>query len=61
MISASKVCKCFMHNCKRLAELSVSCCKELWKDLCCSTRKKDLASYADLLSYAKKGFGGSVL
>jgi hypothetical protein len=45
----------------RLAELSASCCKELWKDLCCNARKKDLASYANLLSYAKKVFGGSVL
>jgi hypothetical protein len=36
-------------------------CKELWKALCCSTRKKDLVSCADLLSYAKKVFGGSVL
>ena len=50
-----------MHDCKRLAKLSERHCKELWKALCCSARKKDLASCADLLSYAKKVFGGSVL
>jgi hypothetical protein len=50
-----------VHDCKRLAELSASHCKELWKALCCSARKKDLASYVYILSYAKKVFGGSVL
>jgi hypothetical protein len=44
-----------------LAVLSASRCKELWKALCCSARKKGLASYTDLLSYAKKVFGGSML
>ena len=43
------------------AELSASHCKDLWKALCCSTRKKDLASCADLLSSANKVFGGFVL
>jgi hypothetical protein len=50
-----------VHDCKRLAEISASRCKELRKALCCSTRKKDLASCADILSYAKKVLGGSVL
>jgi hypothetical protein len=50
-----------MHDFKRPAELSESHCKDLWKALCCNARKKDLASCADLLSYAKKVFGGSVL
>jgi hypothetical protein len=44
-----------------LAVLSASHCKDLWKALCCSARKKDLASCIDLLSYVKKVFGGSVL
>jgi hypothetical protein len=50
-----------VHDCKRLVELSASCCKALWKALCCNVRRKDLASYANILSYAKKVFGGSVL
>jgi hypothetical protein len=50
-----------MHDCKRLEQLSASHCKELWKALCCNVRMKDLASYIDLLSYAKKVFCGSVL
>jgi hypothetical protein len=55
MLSASRVCKCFVHDCKRLAELSASGCNRRWKALCCNARKKDLASCADLLSYAEKG------
>jgi hypothetical protein len=50
-----------VHDCKRLAELRASRCKELWKDLCCNIRKKDLERCIDLMSYAKKVFGGSVL
>ena len=50
-----------MHDCKRLAEISASHCKELWKALCYNVRKKDLASCVDLLSNVKKVFGGSVL
>jgi hypothetical protein len=49
-----------MHTVE-LAVLSASHCKELWKALCCNRRKKDLASCVDLLSYAKKVFGGFVL
>jgi hypothetical protein len=45
----------------RLAGLSASHCRKLEKALCCNARKKDLASCADLLSYAKEVFGGSVL
>jgi hypothetical protein len=55
MLSASRVCTCFVHDCKRLSELSASGCNERWKDLCCNARKKDIASYVDLLSYAEKG------
>jgi hypothetical protein len=50
-----------VHDYKKLVELSASHCKVLWKALCCSARKKDLVSCTDLLSYAKKVFGGSVL
>jgi hypothetical protein len=50
-----------VHYCKRLVELSEICCKELWKDLCCNVRKKDLARCTDLLSYVKNVFGGSVM
>ena len=50
-----------MHDCKRLVELSASHCKDLSKDLCYNVRKKDLVRCTDLLSYAKKVFGGSVL
>jgi hypothetical protein len=56
MLSASRVCTCFVHDCKRLAELSASGCDRWWKALCCNTRKKDLASYADLLSYVEKSY-----
>jgi hypothetical protein len=31
-----------VHDCKRLAELSASRCKELWKALCYNIRKKDV-------------------
>ena len=48
MLSASRVCKCFVHECKRLVELSAGPCSRLWKALCCNARKKDLASCADL-------------
>jgi hypothetical protein len=37
----------------RLAGLSESHYRKLEKDLCCNTRKKDLASCVDLLSYAQ--------
>jgi hypothetical protein len=60
-LSANSFCKSFVHDCKRLVEISASCCKELWKTLCYNARKKDLVSCIDLLSYPKKVFGGSVL
>jgi hypothetical protein len=37
----------------RLAGLSASGCNRPWKDLCCNTRKEDLARCVDLLSSAK--------
>ena len=61
MLSESRVCKHFLHDCKRLAELSAGPCNRLWKAECCNARNKDLARCADLMSYAKKGFGGFVL
>jgi hypothetical protein len=56
MLSASRVCKCFVHEYKRLVEISASGCNRWWKDLCCNPRKKDLASCVDLLSYAEKSY-----
>ena len=56
MLSASRVCTCFVHDCKRLVELSASGCDRWWKVLCCNTRKKDLGSCVGLMSYAEKGF-----
>jgi hypothetical protein len=55
MLSASRVCKCFVCDCKRVVELSASGCSRWWKDLCCNARNKDLASCANLMFYAKKG------
>ena len=50
-----------MNDCKRLAKLSAGPCNRLWKDECCNARKKDLASYTDLMSCVEQGFDGSVL
>jgi hypothetical protein len=41
--------------------LSASCCRSYRRLCVVSARKKDLASCVDIFSYAKKGFGGSVL
>jgi hypothetical protein len=56
MLSASRSCKFFMHECKIFAELSGCGCNRQWKALCCNARKKDLVSCTNLLSYAEKGF-----
>jgi hypothetical protein len=56
MLSESRVCKFFLHDCKRLAELIASGCNIWWKALCCNASKKDLASCADLLFYAEKSY-----
>jgi hypothetical protein len=53
MLSASRVCKFFVHDCKRLAKLSAGPCNILWKIEFCNTRKKDLVSCIDLLSCAE--------
>jgi hypothetical protein len=54
MLSVSRACKCFVHECKIFVELSASGCNRRWKALCCNARKKDLARCADLMSYAEK-------
>jgi hypothetical protein len=53
MLSASVVCKCLCAYCEKLSQLSASGCNRLWRDLCCSARKEDLARCADLMSYAE--------
>jgi hypothetical protein len=37
----------------RLADLSASDCKRLWKDFCYKSRKEDLERCVDLLSFAE--------
>jgi hypothetical protein len=53
--------KVLCAKCVRIARLSASTVRLLYKAKCCNARKKDLASCTDLLSYVKKGFGGFVL
>ena len=40
--------KCSVHDCKEIGRLSASCC-----GFVLSARKKDIASCADILSYAE--------
>jgi hypothetical protein len=54
VLSASNSCKCLRAYYVRLAELSASDCKRLWKALCYNSEKEDLAkSVKDLLSSVK--------
>ena len=55
MLSESRSCTFFVHECKRLAEISASGCERRLKVLCYNARKKDIARCTVLLSDVEKG------
>jgi hypothetical protein len=58
MLSVGRVCKCFVHDCKRIIDLSASGYNRQWKALCCKHKEEGSSELRRSFVLCREGFRG---